>query len=115
MRGRLRAWMDRHRFTTQVFIAMLVVSPGYFRLEQLVHDQQTQAADNKVAGCVNQNEVFAKINGLILASATPRNGVKRTPAEQAAAVKALQPFLIPVRNCTPAGIAKYYSIKEAGN
>lgn len=112
MRARLRAWMNRHRFTTQVLIAVLVVSPGYFRLEQLVHDQAVQVSESQRAGCVNQNEVFAKINRLILQSAVPRNGVTRTPTEQAAVVQALQPFLIPLRDCSPAGIAKYYSTKD---
>ena len=69
--------------------------------------------DARVAACVRANEQIDQINGILTKFTTPPAGSTRTPEQQATIEARIRALEIPRRDCTPKGIAAFYSKEKA--
>lgn len=123
-------WLRERPTVRTILILACLVAPGYVRQEFIIHDAQDAATEANTAtealeraliaietqtdvarkiACDQQNVTYDKINDSLRRSVLPPGSPVPTPEEQAVIDAFLGPYLIELRDCTPQGIADYYS------
>lgn len=107
------AWLRKHHLITHVVITVLIVTPGYIRIENIVQSIIDARSGSRMVSCADSNEVASNFNTAISLVFQPEPGsAPSTPEEQARADRLLHILLLPTRDCTPAAIDKHYKERK---
>lgn len=100
-------WLKRHPMSTAMLAMCLIVSPGYYRLEQQANGIEAESRARSAANCDTLNEVKQLIGAILtlFQSATPTTPVPRTPDQQKRDVELLKQLstLLKPKNCENIG------------